>query len=138
MVLIHASRDVTGALDSVWDVIADIDREPEFWHGTKSIKNISKTGNIIEREVIIAFRNSKCREIVQLDVKKSIKVEIIEGPIKGKKTIALIAIENDTTRIDVEWNIKINGLFGIFTGMIKKHILKGTEEALERISEKVT
>ena len=138
MVLIHASRDVTAALDSVWDVIADIDREPEFWHGTKSIKNISKTGNIIEREVIIAFRNSKCREIVQLDVKKSIKVEIIEGPIKGKKTIALIAIENDTTRIDVEWNIKINGLFGIFTGMIKKHILKGTEEALERISEKVT
>ena len=71
------------------DVIADIDREPEFWHGTKSIKNISKTGNIIEREAVIAFRNSICREIVELDVKKSIKVEIIEGPIKGKKTIAL-------------------------------------------------
>ena len=71
-------------------------------------------------------------------MKKSIKVEIIEGPIKGKKTIALIAIENDTTRIDVEWDIKINGLFGIFTGLIKKHILKGTEEALERISERVT
>ena len=49
MVLIHASRDIPASLDSVWDVIADIDREPEFWHGTKSIKNISKTGNIIER-----------------------------------------------------------------------------------------
>jgi hypothetical protein len=35
-------------------------------------------------------------------------------------------------------DIKINGLFGIFTGMIKKHIFKGTEEALESISEKVT
>ena len=138
MVLIHASRDVTASLDSVWDVIADIDREPEFWHGTKSIKNISKTGNIVEREVVIAFRNSICREIVELDVKKSIKVDIIEGPIKGKKTIALKTIENDTTRINVEWDIMINGLFGIFTGMIKKHILKGTEETLERISEKVT
>src|SRR5438094_10591677 len=138
MVLIHASRDLTASLDSVWDVIADIDREPEFWHGTKSIKNISKTGNIVEREVVIAFRNSICREIVELDAKKSIKVKIIEGPIKGKKTIALKTIENDTTSIDVEWDIKINGLFGIFTGMIKKHILKGTEEALERISEKVT
>jgi len=62
MVLIHASRDVTASLDSVWDVIADIDREPEFWHGTKSIKNISKTGNIVERNVVIAFRNSICRD----------------------------------------------------------------------------
>jgi hypothetical protein len=59
MVLIHASKDVAVALDSVGDVIADIDREPEFWHGTKSIKNISKAGNIIEREVVIAFRNYK-------------------------------------------------------------------------------
>ncbi|MDQ6865390.1 MAG: SRPBCC family protein [Thermoproteota archaeon] len=120
MVLIHATRNIPAALDSVWSVIADIDREPEFWHGTKSIKNISKTGNIIEREVVIAFRNSICREIVQLDVKKSIKVEILEGPIKGKKTIALNTIENNITRIDVEWDIKIDGLFGIFTGMIKK------------------
>jgi len=138
MVLIHASRDVTASLDSVWDVIADIDREPEFWHDTKSIKNISKTGNIVEREVVIAFRNSICREIVELDAKKSIKVKIIEGPIKDKKSIALKTIENNTTRINVEWDIKIDGLFGIFSGMIKKHILKGTEEALERVAEKVT
>ena len=138
MVLIHASRDITASLDDVWDVIADIDREPEFWHGTKSIRNIDKTGNIVEREVVIAFGNSICRETVELDIKKSIKVEITEGPIKGKKTIALKTTENNITRIDVEWDIKINGIHGIFTGMIKKHILKGTEEALERISEKVT
>ena len=63
MVLIHTSRDVKATLDSVWDVVSDIDRELEFWHGTKSIKNISKTGNTIEREVVIAFRNSKCRRL---------------------------------------------------------------------------
>ena len=75
---------------------------------------------------------------VQLDAKNSVNVKIIEGPIKGKKTIALKTIENNTTRIDVEWDIKVSRLFGIFSGMIKKHILKGTEQALERISEKVT
>ena len=138
MVLIHSSRDVTTTLDSVWNVISDIDREPEFWHGTKSIKNISKTGNTVEREVVIAFRNSKCREIVRLDNKKAINIEIIEGPIRGRKTITLRTIKNHTTRIDVEWNIRLSGFYGIFTGMIKKHILKGTEEALERISEKVS
>jgi ribosome-associated toxin RatA of RatAB toxin-antitoxin module len=138
LVLIHTSRDVTATLDSVWNLISDIDREPEFWHGTKSIKNISKTGNTVERDVVIAFRNSKCREIVRPDDKKSINIEIIEGPIRGRKTITLKTIKNHTTRIDVEWDIRLSGFYGIFTGMIKKHILKGTEEALERISEKVS
>ena len=138
MVLIHTSRDVKATLDSVWNVISDIDREPEFWHGTKSIKNISKTGNTIEREVVIAFRNSKCREIVKLDNKKSINIDIIQGPIRGRKTIILKTVKDHTTRIDVEWDIRLSGFYGIFTGMIKKHVLRGAEEALERISEKVS
>lgn len=137
MVLIHASRKMAASIDRVWDVISDIDSDPDFWRGTRQIKNISKTGNTVEREVVIAFRNSVCREIVILDPKKSINIEIMEGPIKGKKTIALSNIENNSTRIDVEWNIKINGLFVIFTQIIKKHILSGTQEALERISKKV-
>jgi len=137
MVLIHASRKMAASIDRVWDVISDIDRDPDFWRGTRQIKNISKTGNTVEREVVIAFRNSVCREIVIIDPKKSINIEIMEGPIKGKKTIALSNIENNFTRIDVEWNIKINGLFVIFTQIIKKHILSGTQEALERISKKV-
>ena len=138
MVLIHANRDIPASLDSVWNVIADIDREPEFWHGTKSIRNISKKNNIVERDVELAFRNSICREIVELDPKNSVIIKIVEGPIKGKKDITLTAIENNTTRINVEWNIRVSGLFGIFSGMIRKHMLKGTEEALERISKTVS
>jgi hypothetical protein len=61
-----------------------------------------------------------------------------EGPIRGRKTISLKTIKNHTTRIDVEWDIWLSGFYGIFTGMIKKHILKDSEEALERISEKVS
>lgn len=137
MVLIHAYRIVAASIDRVWDVISDIDRDPDFWRGTRQIKNISKTENTVEREVAIAFRNSVCREIVAIDPKKSINIEIIKGPMKGKKTIALSAIENNSTRIDVEWDITINGLFVIFTRIIKRHILNGTQEALERISRKV-
>jgi hypothetical protein len=61
LVLIHTTRDVTATLDSVWSVISDIYGDPEFWQGTKSIKNI-KTGNTIEREVVKAFRNSVQRD----------------------------------------------------------------------------
>ncbi|HEY7570386.1 MAG TPA: SRPBCC family protein [Nitrososphaeraceae archaeon] len=137
MVLIHASKKMAASIDRVWDVVSDIDRDPNFWRGTRQIKNISKAENRVKRDVVIAFRNSVCKEIVVFDPKKSINIEITEGPIKGKKTIALSNIENNFTRIDVEWNIKINGLFVIFTQIVKKHILSGTQEALERISKEV-
>jgi hypothetical protein len=125
-------------LDNVWEVIADLDNEPEVWHGTKSIKNISKSGNTIERDVVIAFRNSVCREVVQVDPKKTIKTEILSGPMTGSKTLTLRSIDVDKTRIDVHWDIQVSGLYKLFTGMVKKHIHRGTEDALERISKRVT
>jgi carbon monoxide dehydrogenase subunit G len=139
MVIIHASREIVAPLEKVWDIVSDIDREPEFWHGTKSIKNVKKEGNIIEREVVIAFRNSLCKEIVTIDPKKSVNIKITHGPMRGTKNIIVTTIENNNkTIIDVEWNIKLSGFFGMFTEMVKKHILEGTEEALERISKTVT
>ena len=140
MVIIHVSKEIVAPLEKVWDIVSDIDREPEFWHGTKSIKNVKKEGNIVEREVVIAFRNSLCKEIVTIDPKKSVNIKITYGPIRGTKNIIVNTIENNNNKtiIDVEWNIKLSGFFGMFTGMVKKHILEGTEEALERISKTVT
>lgn len=140
MVIIHVSKEIVAPLEKVWDIVSDIDREPEFWHGTKSIKNLKKEGNIVEREVVIAFRNSLCKEIVTIDPKKSVNIKITYGPMRGTKNIIVNTIENNNNKtiIDVEWNIKLSGFFGMFTGMVKKHILEGTEEALERISKTVT
>jgi ribosome-associated toxin RatA of RatAB toxin-antitoxin module len=140
MVIIHVSKEIVAPLEKVWDIVSDIDREPEFWHGTKSIKNVKKEGNIVEREVVIAFRNSLCKEIVTIDPKKSVNIKITDGPMRGTKNIIVNTIENNNNKtiIDVEWNIKLSGFFGMFTGMVKKHILEGTEEALERISKTVT
>lgn len=135
MIAIQVSRELAAPLDKVWEIVADVDREPEFWYGTKSIKNTKKIGKIIEREVVISFRNSICKEIVTLDPKKSVKISIIDGPMKGTKNIMINDVGNNKTRIDVEWNIKLAGFLGMFTRMVKKHISEGTEEALERISK---
>ena len=135
MIEIQVSRELAAPLDKVWEIIADVDREPEFWYGTKSIKNTKKIGKIIEREVVISFRNSICKEIVTLDPKKSVKISIIDGPMKGTKNIMINDVGNNKTRIDVEWDIKLAGFLGMFTRMVKKHISEGTEEALERISK---
>ena len=135
MIAIQVSRELAAPLDKVWEIVADVDREPEFWYGTKSIKNTKKIGKIIEREVVISFRNSICKEIVTIDPKKSVKIRIIDGPMKGTKNIMINDVGNNKTRIDVEWDIKLAGFLGMFTRMVKKHISEGTEEALERISK---
>ncbi len=134
MVNFHTSKEINASSSKVWEIISDLDREPEFWHGTKSIKNISKSDNTVEREVVIAFRNSLCKETVSLEPMKSITTNITEGPIKGKKVIVIHAEGEDKTVVDVEWDIKVSGFMGLFSGIVKKHILEGTEAALDGIS----
>lgn len=133
----HTSKKIQAPVSEVWKILSDIDREPEFWHGTKSIRNISKSGNIVEREVVIAFKNSVCKETVTIVPMKSITTDITEGPLKGKKVIVINPEGDETSVVDVEWDIRLSGFMGIFSKMAKKHILEGTNDALNRISKEV-
>jgi hypothetical protein len=71
-----------------------------------------------------------------MENKKQITVEIIDGPVIGKKIITLEKIDEKKTRINVKWDIHMKGFMGLFTIFVKKNILKGTEDALGRISNK--
>ncbi|MGV8106825.1 MAG: type II toxin-antitoxin system RatA family toxin [Nitrososphaerota archaeon] len=133
----HTSKKIYAPVSEVWKVLSDIDREPEFWHGTKSVKNISKSDNIVEREVVIAFKNSVCKETVTIVPMKSITTDITEGPLKGKKVVVINPDGDKASVVDVEWDIRLSGFMGIFSKMVKKHILEGTNDALNRISEAV-
>ena len=62
MAFIDVHIDITSSVDKVWDIISDLDNEPEFWKGTKETKIISREGNVITREIVIAFRDSKCMQ----------------------------------------------------------------------------
>ena len=115
----------------------NIDKDPDFWHGIKAVKNIKREGNTTERETIIAFRNSKCLELVTLIPPKQITIVIREGPIVGTKIINVTKIDTEKCEIRVDWDIHMKGLMSLFTFFIKKHILKGTDEALKRIAKKV-
>ena len=132
MAEINTSVDITASVDTVWNIISDLDNEPKFWKGTKETRTISKDGNVITREIIIAFRDSKCMQKITLQPKEKIHAEFTEGIIKGSKTLSLKPKENKLT-LEANWDIKMSGLAGVFTGMIKKHIKNGTEKALESI-----
>jgi carbon monoxide dehydrogenase subunit G len=132
MVQIQASVEIDAPVDKIWNIVSDLDSEPKFWRGTKEVRNISKDGNTITREVTIAFKDSKCMQTVTLYPKEKIQIQFTKGVIEGTKTITLVQIENKT-RLDVLWDMKLAGMMGMFTGMIKKHIQSGSEQALESI-----
>ncbi|KFM14918.1 Polyketide cyclase / dehydrase [Marine Group I thaumarchaeote SCGC AAA799-O18] len=135
MVIIASSISINSSVDTVWSIISDLDNEPKFWKGTKETRIISKDGNVITREIIIAFRDSKCMQRVTLQPKEAIHAEFTKGIIKGSKTLRLKPMENCLS-LEANWDIKMSGLAGMFTGMIKKHVQSGTEQALESIKLK--
>lgn len=134
MAKIQASVEINAPLDKVWNIVSDIDSEPKFWKGTKSVRNISKEGNTVQREVTIAFKDSKCLQTVTMHPKEKIHVQFTKGVIDGTKTVTVTPLDGKT-KVDAEWDIKLTGMMGMFTGMIKKHIQSGTEQALQGIKE---
>jgi len=132
MTIINSSIDINASIEKVWNIISDLDNEPKFWKGTKESRTISKDGNVVVREIIIAFRDSKCMQKITIYPKEKIYAEFTDGILKGSKTLNLKSKENSLW-LEVEWDIKMTGLAGMFTGMLKGHVKGGTEQALELI-----
>jgi len=135
MAIIDTSVDINASVDKVWDIISDLDNEPKFWKGTKETKIISRDGNVVTREIVIAFRDSKCMQKITIQPKEKIYAEFTKGIIKGSKTL-ILKPKDDSSLLEANWDVKMSGLAGMFTGIIKKHIRSGTEQALESIKQK--
>jgi len=136
MATIDTSIGINAPVDRVWDIISDLDNEPKFWKGTKETRIISRDGNVVTREITIAFRDSKCMQKITIQPKEKIYAEFTKGIIKGSKTLTL-KTKDDGSLLEANWDVKMSGLAGMFTGIIKKHIRSGTEQALESIKQKV-
>ena len=135
MAIIDTSIDINASVDRVWDIISDLDNEPKFWKGTKETRIISRDGNMVTREITIAFRDSKCMQKITIQPKEKIYAEFTKGIIKGSKTLTLKP-KDGSSLLEANWDVKMSGLAGMFTGIIKKHIRSGTEQALESIKQK--
>ena len=136
MASIEVEVEINATVNKVWDVVSDIDNEPKFWKGTKEVRNLSKDGNVINREITIAFRDQKCLQEVRLEPKEKIHAKFTKGIISGEKIILLFP-KDEKTILRTVWDIKLTGMMGMFTGMIKKHIKSGTEQAMQSIKEEI-
>ncbi len=136
MATIVVQTEIKATIEKVWEVISDIDNEPEFWKGTKKVKTLSVEGDIIKREITIAFRDQKCLQEIQLKPKKEIKAKFTKGILEGTKIITLTP-KNDKVIMETSWEIKLSGMMNMFTSMIKNHIKSGTEQAMKSIKKEI-
>ena len=136
MAEIKTSVIINSSQEKIWNVISDIDNEPKFWKGTKEVRNISKDGNHISREITIAFRDQKCLQEVTNTPKETIRAVFTKGVIVGEKMLTLKNMDN-SCELEAVWDVKLSGKMGMFTGIIKKHIKSGTEQALQEIKKEV-
>ena len=136
MATIEVEIEIDAPLEKVWSVVSDIDNEPKFWKGTKEVRNISKEGDTINREVIIAFRDQKCLQEVKIYPKEKIHAKFTKGIIDGDKIVSLTE-NNEKTKMTTFWNNKLTGMMGMFKKKKKKHIKSGTEQAMQSIKEEI-
>ena len=136
MATIQVEVEINASIEKVWDIVSDIDNEPKFWKGTKEVRNISKDGNTVNREITIAFRDQKCLQQVKIYPKEKIEAKFTKGIIEGEKIVSL-SVKDEKTILSTYWDIKLTGMMSMFTGIIKKHIKSGTEQAMQSIKEEI-
>jgi carbon monoxide dehydrogenase subunit G len=134
---INASQVVAAPLDKVWDIISDIDNDSKYYKGLNDIKNLSKDGNKIEREVTVGSLKHKARQTIILNPKKSVEIRMTKGPIVGTKVTTLNQVDDSNTRIDVSWNFTPSGVPAFVHEMVKIEITNGTKQALKKIANEL-
>jgi ribosome-associated toxin RatA of RatAB toxin-antitoxin module len=135
MVIIAEVREVDASSDEVWDIVSDVDKDPEYWSGLASIRNIRKEGNVIEREVVVGFMGRKGTQRIELVPKDAIQLTMIDGPLRGSREIKLVPLGAKRTKIDVSWDIQFSAIPVFAQGFVRARLEEGTRKALDRIAK---
>jgi ribosome-associated toxin RatA of RatAB toxin-antitoxin module len=135
MVTIAEVRELHASVDEVWEIVSDVDRDPEYWSGLVSIRNIRKQGNLIEREVVVGFMGRKGTQRIELVPKESIQLTMIDGPLRGSREIRLVPLEAKRTKIEVSWNIQFSSIPDFAQGFVRARLEESTREALDKIAK---
>ena len=134
MVTIAAVREVDASAEDVWDIVSDVDKDPEYWSGLASIHNLRKKRNVIEREAVIGFMGRKGKQRIELVPKESIQLTMIDGPLKGSREIKLTPLGARRTKVDVSWDVQFSEIPIFAQGFVRSRLEEGTREALDRIA----
>lgn len=142
MIEISKSKETKAKIESVWQIISDLENEQKYWSALKSVKILKKKDNEIEREATVRrgpMGYAKSLQTLVLNPKeRTSTLTMKEGPMLGTRRMALREIGKDRTRIDVVWEFDMKGVPGFAQGFVKDSMSDITESALSQIAEKAT
>lgn len=138
MVDVRAEARIRAPPEEVWGIISDLDGEARYWKGTRSIRNISRSGRTVTREITIAFRGQKCMQEVTVAPMERIEAVFTGGIMRGTKVLSMRAEEGPEgggrlTVLEAAWDVSLGGMMGMFSGAVGRRIRGGTEQALAAI-----
>jgi ribosome-associated toxin RatA of RatAB toxin-antitoxin module len=136
LIAIKKTRDIVSSVDRVWKIISNTDEDQKYWTNIREIKVLSRDGDTIEREAKVGPRafSQTSRQTLVLDAKRSIKLTLTGESIMGGRTIALVPVGENATRIDVAWEFELKDVPGFVQSIVKNQISKATDEALSKIA----
>ena len=135
---INATKTVNTSKDKVWNIISDVDKNPDYWP-ISIVKNINKSNNTVEREVTVPappFMDNKAHQIITIIPEQYTIIENqTQGAVTGVKTISLLQAGTDVnrTKINIVWNLDMSKIPGIGKAFAKDGINNSVEEALNKI-----
>lgn len=134
MVAIKEARIVDAPADRIWEIVSDVDRDPEYWNGLNSVRNLRKEENLVERGVTVGFMGRKSRQKIELKPKESVELTMTQGPLKGSREIRLTPKGGNRTKVDVSWAFEFSGVPSFARPFVRSQIERGTRDALLAIA----
>lgn len=129
----NESIEVNASVDKVWMVISDVDNEPDYWWGTKEVRNISREGNVLNRDIVQNFGNHVISQRVIFRPKQEIETQYLKGVTEGTKLLKLEKLRDNRQRLTATWDIHFPGIYALMTFFVSRHVKKGTIDALGRV-----
>lgn len=133
--LIEEKVSFEGDPDAVWARLSDIERIPEFWHGTRSLQILSRTRQgdveIAKAKAKFAFGGTGEVEIAADGKARTLTSNYVSGPFTGEQVVRIVG-----NALEVKWDVNFKGIFKLTSGWTGGHFRSGSVHALERLAGK--
>ena len=133
--LIQERLEFDGDPAAVWARLSDIERIPEYWHGTRSLEVLQRDSNGTGKESVrarakFAFGGSGDVEISADSATMTLTSNYTSGPFKGVQVVKILK-----NSIEARWEVGFSGVFKLTSSWAGGHFRSGTVHALERLAD---
>jgi hypothetical protein len=120
---------LSGDVAGVWKRASAVSEIPNYWHGTRSLEVVGRSGGLVQVKVKFAFGGSGEAHISTDEERRTLTIDYKSGPFTGRQTV----IVNDGSVV-ARWDVKFRGVFRVASKWNEAHFRSGTVHALERLA----